>query len=485
MAIICTPSSIAQGARCFCAPDDLQQAETTYLLAVLAGGTLSPAALFAASNKWQGVDDGLLIPCQIYALALLAGASTNPKTLAAAAACYCLPDDGYAAATNYLLATATGSTYTPTSLALAARTFAFDEGTQIGIQTYLLASMAGFGNVPGPVLAVAKQYLGLSDLMMQQILVYLTCQWAKKKLSANLGVVWVDQPLANWNLFNGGTASAFGNGMFVVTGLGPYWSSYSKDGLNWINDISVAMANAQWISMVFDGSKFVVMGSVAGGSGITQISYDGIHWPSGGTLPGGIVIWKQLAYINGMFIAVGNNNIAYSNDGINWSAATVPTNLYSGVDYGNGVFVAVGYNVVNKLTVLISSDGINWSTTPCPAGKWIRVVYGKGLFVAIEGTNSGKTMYSPDGINWTLATGAPDFSAGLPLNLPSICYGGGVFVVGAGLGNNSTIATSNDGITWTQRVNKSTPPDAVCTISYGLGFFVACRNTSGYFTSGL
>ena len=320
----------------------------------------------------------------------------------------------------------------------------------------------------------------------REVQTYLLNSIANRWPKPPLGTVWIDQPLANAALFNGGTASAFGNGMFVVTGLGPHWSCISTDGLNWTEDVTASMANAAWISMVFDGSKFIVLGNVAGGSGITQVTYDGIHWSGGGTLPGGIIQWDQLAYLNGMFLAVGNGSkIAYSSDAVNWTLATAPANLYKGIAYGNGVFVAVGYNFTNISTVLISSDGVNWATTPCPAGKWVRVVYGNGLFAAISDSNSGKNMYSPDGVNWTLVTGSPDFSAGLPLDLPSICYGGGVFVTGGGIGANSTIASSTDGITWVQRVNKTTPPDAVCTIAYGKGIFVACRNTSGYFTSGL
>jgi len=45
----------------------------------------------------------------------------------------------------------------------------------------------------------------------------------------------------------------------------------------------------------------------------------------------------------------GSNKAAYSTDGINWTAATLPSSAYwQSVTYGDGKFVAVTRNTSNK-----------------------------------------------------------------------------------------------------------------------------------------
>jgi hypothetical protein len=72
-------------------------------------------------------------------------------------------------------------------------------------------------------------------------------------------------------------------------------------------------------------------------------------------------------------IAYSSSNAAYSPDGINWTAATMPSSAYwYGVAYGDGKFVAVAYN---SSKAAYSPDGINWIETTLPnSGRWYSVI---------------------------------------------------------------------------------------------------------------
>ena len=89
------------------------------------------------------------------------------------------------------------------------------------------------------------------------------------------------------------------------------------------------------------------------------------------------------------------------------------------------------------------------------------VAYGNGLFVA--GGASGKLATSSDGITWTQRTSAIDN------NMRCVAYGNGLFVAA---GFSGKLATSPDGITWTQGTS-SFGTNNISGIGYGNGLFVA------------
>ena len=77
---------------------------------------------------------------------------------------------------------------------------------------------------------------------------------------------------------------------------------------------------------------------------------------------------------NGMFVAVarGNNTIAYSTNGINWTGIVLSfVNYWRSICYGNGTFVAVGSdtNIVafgtmekENLQTVIDNKADTWQT---------------------------------------------------------------------------------------------------------------------------
>jgi hypothetical protein len=142
----------------------------------------------------------------------------------------------------------------------------------------------------------------------------------------------------------------------------------------------------------------------------------------------------------GKFVAVSNyrNMAAYSTDGINWTATTIPSASWRNVTYGNGKFVAINYSTDSMAAY--STDGINWTTATMPSSSdWCGVTYGNGKFVVVSG-NSNKAAYSTNGINWTAATMPNNFWV-------AAAYGNGKFVAVGG--NPNKAAYSTNGINWT------------------------------------
>ena len=170
------------------------------------------------------------------------------------------------------------------------------------------------------------------------------------------------------------------------------WSSASFDSNG---------ASNQWKSVAYGNGKYVALGKI-GNAYLAANSTDGINWTSYNTIP--YTSYSQLAYGNGTFVAVGQNKIVYSTDeGESWSSASVSTNWWQGVTYGDGKFVAVAEDGTNR--VATSSDGINWSETSAPAFTWLAVTYGGGKYVAVS--QMGDAMYSSDGTNWS-TTSVPE-----------------------------------------------------------------------------
>ena len=182
-------------------------------------------------------------------------------------------------------------------------------------------------------------------------------------------------------------------------------------------------------------------------------------------------IWNGIVYGNGLFVAVASsgvgNRVMTSPDGITWTARTSAADYnWLNVTYGNGLFVAVSTSGTGN-RVMTSPDGITWTSRTTPAdNNWFSVTYGNSLFVAVAVTGVGnRVMTSPDGINWTIRTSASDN------NWRKVTFGNGLFVAVAASGTGNRVMTSPDGITWTSRT--SAADNGWYSVAYGNGLFVA------------
>jgi hypothetical protein len=195
---------------------------------------------------------------------------------------------------------------------------------------------------------------------------------------------------------------------------------------------------------------------------------------SASTMPANDV-WTGVAYGNGTYVAVnlgassnpqGSDLAAYStNAGATWSTSTMTTtSVWSDIAYGDGEFVAVSQG---GDTIDYSSNGVTWSSTTIPGGNAFETVaYGGGVFVAVgEDGSTGLAWYSDNGVNWTQGTIAV-------AGVVSVVYGDGEFVgVSEGAGSSNSAVYSSNGVNWTATTLQSS--DDWEDVAYADGEFVA------------
>ena len=152
-------------------------------------------------------------------------------------------------------------------------------------------------------------------------------------------------------------------------------------------------------------------------------------------------LWRQE-----MAGSSGGSTILTSPDGVTWTSrdANVFHEL-SGINFGNGIFVAVGSGGGPNEVIDTSPDGINWTVRLLVAGTGTslsRVAYGVGTFVAAG--NAGTILQSGD--------------TRLQLIQSQITHGAFTGTITNGVGQHSRIQTSTNLTTWMDILtNGSTP----------------------------
>ena len=244
--------------------------------------------------------------------------------------------------------------------------------------------------------------------------------------------------------------------------------------------ITAATYRFTWYDLVYGAGKYVAVANQGTGgeqTGNNQVMYstDAINWTAASTPAGGR---KSIIYGapstgtyagTDIFVAVGGPSSIYSIDGINWSASNEVSGAWNSVAYGNGTFVAVAWSGgpwgTPDKRIMYSTDGMNWTSIYSPDNiQYKGVTYANGKFVACASSGTYPIIYSSDGINWTRANQPP-----IQYDWEDIVYGGDKFVC-IGFNVNKVIYSS-DGISWTA----ATVPEANYwrAITYGDGKFVA------------
>lgn len=207
-------------------------------------------------------------------------------------------------------------------------------------------------------------------------------------------------------------------------------------------------------------------------------STDGITWKQQ-TIATNTTGWSDIIYANGQFVGVGDsttNNVITSPDGITWTLHTAPGTNWQAVAYGNGLYVAVSYNLISGIyNTMYSVDAVTWTLNNTDIAAGLNdIIFANGKFVAVggDGNNFGYVETSTDGRNWTASSISTAYWQGL-------AYGNGLYVAVAGQGYTSPqVATSPDGVTWTNRTTDNSDKywaDVVC----GNGLFVAISSSQG------
>jgi len=235
------------------------------------------------------------------------------------------------------------------------------------------------------------------------------------------------------------------------------WTAVTNSTFNSSDDIR---------SVVWGNNKFVAVGD----NGKIAYSSNGVNWTAVADSKFGDSDIYAVAWGNNKFVAVGGGfpaKIAYSSDGINWTAVADNTfgnsSIYS-IAWGNNKFVAGDYD--GKMAY--SSDGINWTAVADSTFGTSRIrsiAWGNNKFIATG--NDNKVSYSSDGINWTAV------NVGAFNNYGTwVAWGKEMFVA---VGMTMRVMYSMDGINWTITEN-ALDSNSFISIAYGDGMFV----TGGY-----
>jgi hypothetical protein len=262
---------------------------------------------------------------------------------------------------------------------------------------------------------------------------------------------------------------------------------------NW-TAVSNRVTDGSVRDIIFVNEKFIAVG------GNIAISEDGKNWTSiangiFGTfeLDGLNYIIQRIGFGDGIYVACSfGGKIAWSEDLINWTDVAVSTfgeNLYyastgdvwqsesiRGITYGNGKFVAVGY----EGRIAWSENGKDWTAvvnSPFNDTVWA-VTFEDGIFLA---SGANKTFSSADGIIWQQVTNIPRFYSiafgnGMFVYASSVAvkvaYGDGYFVAIGGHRYSGQIAWTEDGENWADVKNTTFGNEAIVAIAYGKGIFV-------------
>lgn len=182
---------------------------------------------------------------------------------------------------------------------------------------------------------------------------------------------------------------AYGNGRFVAVGQnfsGPLPGRVfsSLNGTTWTE---LAGDSHIFRSVTYGAGMFVAVAYTYAAPNYyywVLTSPDGTNWTPRYSQTNGSL--DKIRYLNGQFIVVGDR-IVSSVDGISWTSRNIGADgpsLLQDLAYGDGAYVAVGWNYSQPKPILISSDGINWIARGAGTNRFLQgVCYGSRRFTAV------------------------------------------------------------------------------------------------------
>lgn len=184
------------------------------------------------------------------------------------------------------------------------------------------------------------------------------------------------------------------SGRFVINGYVTF-SKYSDDGVNWFNaNMSVDHGTYAGVA-VNSAGLFVAMTQ----TGYVTRSSSGDSWSTPASI-GASYFSDVYCDRHDRFFAVGSAGIWYSDDGVNWyKASETSGNPWRGIAENGSVYVVAGPAGL----VAYSTDGLSWSAAFAPTGNtnyFTKVALGNdGMLVALHNyeycyTYNGSTWYT-------------------------------------------------------------------------------------------
>jgi Ig-like domain-containing protein len=283
------------------------------------------------------------------------------------------------------------------------------------------------------------------------------------------------------------SALAAGNGVFVAAGM--FYTPLVRTNLDKLSDgdggrnlneysglVLVSSNGTTWSvanNPESDFLSYITFGNgvfVASGYYSPRFCYtstDGRNWTPQG--PSGVRAYR-LAFGNGRFVAWGYDGaVRYSLDGANWTRSA-GTSAYL-IGFANGRFLSF----LDYVGLLYESvDGLNWQALGprLPLFPEPGIAGSGGVYIGRGEVPAGQVLRSTDAINWL------PVDTGTRQEIEAIIYDNGHFI---GVGEAGTVTRSIDGLTWT--------PDEVANkidfygITHGAGLHVVAGDAGTILTS--
>ena len=217
----------------------------------------------------------------------------------------------------------------------------------------------------------------------------------------------------------------------------------------------------------------------------------------------GFISFKDVAYGNGRFVAVGDawtgssssySVIAYSDNGLIWNIVNrkFPLGFYS-IAYGNDLFIAIGANS----EIVYSYNGEEWFADENNFPGTYSITFGNNRFItwtseAPEYSDGGERQsiygvaYSDDGKTWAIISVSDIFKGAGDAN--SHTYTNGHFYVALNVHDrNNKIAYSTDSVIWNVIESENFGQFGVRSIVYGNGRLLvfSCTEIDEYTDGGV
>jgi hypothetical protein len=321
-------------------------------------------------------------------------------------------------------------------------------------------------------------------------------------------VAWYNTSSIIVPIFGGGNVAAIAyNGFFWLaggTGSIAYPIAYSNDGIYWTGSVQAQPLLNECYALTWNGSIWLAGGNYNGDAQILY-SANGIDWivsDLNGTIPTSVraIGWNGTILVAGGYdSSFGGRTLAYSYDGITWSATPSPTfiTLCDTVAWDGITWQAGGDG-----GIFTSPDGIIWTingivpnylpqVNAIAIDKILPLVAPKtpnpsvtAPLSLIAGTNpqfGSGIGYSTDGISWTFLSQVSSITRGA--RIEGLSWNGFIWVAGVGQRGPPiysseprfpTLIYSYDGITWTGSQSAFTVANgAVYKIAWGKDKFIA------------
>lgn len=338
-------------------------------------------------------------------------------------------------------------------------------GETSALKTYSISIPAGTYNVTVPS-RVRSVRIGSIELTTSGVVNLSSAQTSSSVEINYLPVAWTSRsvPLSTTQRF-----IKFGNGIFVGVGRGG-WVYTSTDGLTW----TTRSANIEGVgasvygAVEFGNGVFVAAGGQRDpGAGVRiSTSTDGINWT---TRTSGTSTSEAIAItFNGSVFAIATYESPQnprvqtsSNDGVNWTVRSVAMSSNASIS-SIGSSKETGVIVIGGSAGQMASsanNGISWTTRTSGFGtSGINgIEYGNGIWVAVG--NAGNITTSVNAITWTARTSGLSTSD----TISNLTFRNGYFLAGTSL--NGSVIISTNGINW--EFASSNSNSAVQAIEYG------------------